>query len=181
MTGMGYSSVVGSGKVCRYNMNQSSEDVDGANSKMPCISHASIAYSAQSAERLGQGLDDRSSIPSRGNNGTFFLFTTTSPDEIWGSPSLLSNGYLGQRGRDVNLTTHLHLMPRLKKVELYFHFPSILMAWCLVKHRDNFALPVSDNGLRPGNYNVAVEWLALMFSAREIPGSILGLETVCSD
>jgi len=41
------------------------------------------------------------------------------PDQLWGPPSLLSNGYLGllpwgQIGRVVKLTTHLQLVPRLR-------------------------------------------------------------------
>jgi hypothetical protein len=48
------------------------------------------------------------------------------------SPSLLSSGYRGAlfsgiNGRSVELTTHLHLVPRSRMVELY-----------LIKHRDNF-------------------------------------------
>jgi len=26
-------------------------------------------------------------------------------------------------------------------MELYLHSPNVFMAWCLVKHRDNFTLP----------------------------------------
>jgi len=43
------------------------------------------------------------------------------------------------RGRSVNLTTHIHLAPRsimrgaIPPLPQYFY-----MAWCLVKHRDNF-------------------------------------------
>jgi hypothetical protein len=32
----------------------------------------------------------------------------------------------GQSGRGVKLTTHLHLMPSSRKVELYLHFPICL-------------------------------------------------------
>jgi len=43
----------------------------------------------------------------------------TRPDLAWGPPSLLYNGYRvisgGQSGRGVELTTHSHLAPRLKK------------------------------------------------------------------
>jgi hypothetical protein len=39
----------------------------------------------------------------------------------------------GKGGRDVKLTTHLHLVPRLRMVELYLHPPYIFMAWCFIK------------------------------------------------
>jgi hypothetical protein len=32
----------------------------------------------------------------------------------------------------VNLTTHLHLVPRSRMVELYLHSPYLFMAWCLI-------------------------------------------------
>jgi hypothetical protein len=35
----------------------------------------------------------------------------------------LSTNYEGQSGRDMKLTTHLHLVPRSRMVELYFHSP----------------------------------------------------------
>jgi hypothetical protein len=36
----------------------------------------------------------------------------SSPDRLWGQPSLLSNGYRCQSGRGVKLTTHLQIVPR---------------------------------------------------------------------
>jgi hypothetical protein len=58
------------------------------------------------------------------------IFFSSPPrlDRVWGSPSLLSNGYLGLflRGwssRSVKLTTHLPLVPGEECVELYLHFP----------------------------------------------------------
>jgi hypothetical protein len=39
----------------------------------------------------------------------------------------------------VNLTTHLHLVPRSKDERNYTSIPQyVFMAWCLVKHRDKF-------------------------------------------
>jgi len=41
-----------------------------------------------------------------------FFSSTSRPDLLWGPISLLSNSYRGWSGRGVNLTTHLHLVPR---------------------------------------------------------------------
>jgi hypothetical protein len=38
---------------------------------------------------------------------------------------------------DVNLTNHLHLVPRLG---IHSTTPYMFMAWYLVKHRDNFII-----------------------------------------
>jgi hypothetical protein len=57
-----------------------------------------------------------------------------SPDRHWGTSSLLSNEHtglflLGYSGRGVELTTHLHLVPRPRKVELHLHsLPNVFMA-----------------------------------------------------
>jgi hypothetical protein len=48
----------------------------------------------------------------------------------------------GVRGWGVKLTTHLHLVPRLRKREAIPPLPQyVFMAWCLVKHRGNFIFP----------------------------------------
>jgi hypothetical protein len=85
---------------------------------------------------MGYGLDGPGSIPG----GARFFFPPQRPDRFWGPPSLLSNGYgeLNPRGvkqssGGVNLTTHLHLVPRPRKMELYLHSPiclhGILLNW----------------------------------------------------
>jgi hypothetical protein len=55
------------------------------------------------------------------------LFSIASRPAL-GPTSLLSNVYMGLfpreiSGRGVKLTTHLHLVPRLRMVELYLHSP----------------------------------------------------------
>jgi hypothetical protein len=74
---------------------------------------------------MGYRMDGRGSIPDTGKT----LFSSPQrPDRLWGPPSLLSNGYrrffpVGQSGRGVNLTAHLHLVPRSKLVGLHLHSP----------------------------------------------------------
>jgi hypothetical protein len=70
-------------------------------------------------------------------------------DRLWGPSNLVSNCYRGSfprgwSGRSVKLTTHFYLVPRLR-----IHGPItpllryVFMAWCLVKHRDNFTFTLS--------------------------------------
>jgi hypothetical protein len=45
----------------------------------------------------------------------------------------------------VKLTTHLHLAPRLRMRVAISPIPQyVFMAWCLVKHRDNFTFTLLD-------------------------------------
>jgi hypothetical protein len=62
-------------------------------------------------------------------------------ERLWGPPSLLSNGHHGLLPPAVKLTTHVHLMPRLRRRGAIppFHL-NILMAWCLVNQRNNCTL-----------------------------------------
>jgi hypothetical protein len=62
-------------------------------------------------------IDDPGSIFDRGR---FSLFHSVKTGSV-GPPSLLYNGYWGQSGRSVKLTTHFHLV-------LYFHSPTDLHA-----------------------------------------------------
>jgi hypothetical protein len=59
----------------------------------------------------------------RFQTGTRF---SSSPERLWSPLSLLYNGNWEQfpweyRGRGVKLTTHLHLVSRLRMMEMYFH------------------------------------------------------------
>jgi hypothetical protein len=47
---------------------------------------------------------------------------------------ILSNGYRGQSGRDVKLTPHTHLVPRLRMRTAIHPLPQHFMAWFLVKN-----------------------------------------------
>jgi len=75
----------------------------------------------------------------------FFFCSPPRPDQLWCSPSLLSNGYRGlfprgKSGRGPKLTTHLHPVPKLR---MRGAIPPLsnTSSWCgsqLKKHRDNF-------------------------------------------
>jgi hypothetical protein len=90
---------------------------------------------------MGYGLDGRGS-----RQGKQIFSTPQHLDQLWGPPSLLSNGYHGMYSRgkssgDVKLTTHLHLVPRSRMVELYLHSPICLhgiVRKYILKYRDNF-------------------------------------------
>jgi hypothetical protein len=56
------------------------------------------------------------------------VYIYSRPDYLWGPPNLQSNWYWdffprGLNGRGLKLTTHLQLMPRSKKVDLYIYSP----------------------------------------------------------
>lgn len=58
-------------------------------------------------------------IPSRDSR---FFFSPQGPDQLWGQPSLICNGYeglfpQGWSGRDMKLVAHLYLVLRLQMVE----------------------------------------------------------------
>jgi hypothetical protein len=67
-------------------------------------------------DRLRDGQPGIVSWPVQEN----FLFSTAS-NGLWGPSSLLSNGLQRKSGRNVKLTTHLHQVPRSRKVELYLY------------------------------------------------------------
>jgi hypothetical protein len=76
---------------------------------------------------IGYGLWGQGSIPDMGR----FFSSPQHTDRPWGPPSPGSNGYRGlfpwdYSSRGVKLTTHLHLVPKSRMVELYFHSPICL-------------------------------------------------------
>jgi hypothetical protein len=73
----------------------------------------------------GYKLEGRGSILGRGER---FFSSPQHPDRLSGPPSLLSNAYLelfplGYSGRSVKITTHLHIVPRPRLVNLYLRSP----------------------------------------------------------
>jgi hypothetical protein len=63
----------------------------------------------------------------------FLSSSLPRPDRLWGPHSLLTNGYQGLLPRGVKLTTHLHLVRRLRRYGDILPFPQcIFMTWCLL-------------------------------------------------
>jgi hypothetical protein len=90
-------------------------------------------------------LGDRGSrFPISGGRWEFFS-SPPRPDQLWGPPS----------GRGMKLTTHLLLVPR-SRMRGALPLPSkhVFMAWCSVKHRDNFTVYLWFNWWR---YRVSTE------------------------
>jgi hypothetical protein len=79
-------------------------------------------YSWDSSVGIATGyrLDERGSISG---TDTMFFSSPQRADQLWGPLSLLSNGYRGQCGRGVKLTTNLLVVPRSRMVELCIHSP----------------------------------------------------------
>jgi hypothetical protein len=72
------------------------------------------------------------------DGGWEFFSSPLLPDQLWGPPSLLYNGYRGSfSGRE---TDHSH--PSSVKVKNAWRYAStpqyVFMVWCLVKHREKF-------------------------------------------
>jgi hypothetical protein len=70
---------------------------------------------------------NRGSIPRRGR----FVSCSQRLHRLWCSTSIVYNIYRGpfprrKRGRGVKLTSHFHLVPRLRMMESYLHSPTRL-------------------------------------------------------
>jgi hypothetical protein len=68
----------------------------------------------------GYGQDDRSAwvrVPV----GSRISSSPRRPDRLWGPPNLPSNGYRGQSGPGVKLTTHLQIVTRSRRCDLCIH------------------------------------------------------------
>lgn len=86
------------------------------------------------------------------NNTKFFLFVTTSRRALGSNQPpiqwVLMASFTGAMRPSVNLTTHLHLAPRLRIRRTTSMPPYVLMALHLVKHSSNFTFQVKDrNGI----------------------------------
>jgi hypothetical protein len=71
---------------------------------------------------------NQGSIPSPGKR---FFSSSQLPDRFWGSPTVLSKRYhrffFGNKGAGVqSWSTHFHLTPGWRFMELYLHFPYII-------------------------------------------------------
>jgi hypothetical protein len=88
---------------------------------------------------LGYGLEDRGSrVRFPAGNGNFSLHHRIKNGSVTHQASYRM-GTRGGAGRGVKLTTHLHVVPRSRMRGARPPLPQyVFIAWCLVKHRDNF-------------------------------------------
>jgi hypothetical protein len=82
---------------------------------LPAILYSLGRQMAQSLQCLGSAVDDPGLNPG---NWKRLLSSPKCPDRLWGPPNLLVNGYRGsfpgKIDREVQLTTYLYLVPRLR-------------------------------------------------------------------
>jgi hypothetical protein len=82
------------------------------------------------------GVDDRAIGVRSLAEAKGFLLQSLSPDQLWGPPSFLSNGYRGscppdvKNSRGVRLTTHPHLVQRSRICRSYISSPPIAFKAC---------------------------------------------------
>jgi hypothetical protein len=85
-----------------------------------------------------------------------FLFTTASRTAL-GPTQPPIQWVTGALSLGVKLTTHINLVPRSRMRGAIPPFPQyVFMAWCLVKHRDNFTfclLPSAVRNMQYSSYN----------------------------
>jgi hypothetical protein len=88
---------------------------------------------------------NRGSIP--GTGWEFFSSPPLCPERLWGPPSLQSNGYGGDLSVEVKRpgpeADHSSLSTAEAKNAWGYtsSHAHVFMAWCLVKHKDNFTIP----------------------------------------
>jgi hypothetical protein len=78
---------------------------------------------AQSVWRLDDGLVGQGIGVSFAAGATDFFSSPQRPDRLWGLPCSLPNVYrrLGVKGQEREAGHYFHLVPRLRRVELYLH------------------------------------------------------------
>jgi hypothetical protein len=96
---------------------------------------------SQLVEWLRYGLNDRCSIPCRGNYGIFF--SPPRSDQLYCPPSLISNGYWGlfsgiKRPKHEADNSHPSTV-EVKNAWSYNSIPPyVFMKWSIIKQRDKF-------------------------------------------
>jgi hypothetical protein len=72
--------------------------------------------------------------------GWEFFTSPPCPERLWGLPfNCTGDSFSGGKWLGIKLTIHLHLVPRPRMCGAMPPLTQyIFMAWCLVKHRDNF-------------------------------------------
>jgi hypothetical protein len=98
------------------------------------------------------------------------------PDQLWGTPSLLSNGYRGsfpgvKRGQGVTLTTHPYLEPKSRMRRSYTSSPP----WHLHSASRTAYLPLRPDRLRQTQW-VPTRILSLVLKAGPTPPSSVEVE-----
>jgi hypothetical protein len=96
------------------------------------------------------GCFDKIRVTRRRNQGSIprrvkKFFSSAQRPQCLRSTILLYNWHrglfpCGKSGQGLKLTTHLHLVPRSRMVELYFHSSNAFMGWYLIKRRENVTL-----------------------------------------
>ena len=84
----------------------------------PSCSLADVKADAQYGQHQAASLQFDTEVAPLTTGYTTFFSSPKRPDRLWHSPSLLFNRYLvfsrEKNGRGMKLTTHLHLVPRLR-------------------------------------------------------------------
>lgn len=57
------------------------------------------------------------------------LSCLNNPGQLWSPPFLLFSWYQNVRGQDMKLTTHLHLVERLRMCRTYLYYIFVIFGW----------------------------------------------------